>query len=41
VRLGAEYDGKSTILEGLQAGDLVVTKGALQLRAILEAGSSS
>lgn len=36
VRLGAEYGGVSTVLDGLQAGEPVVTKGSFVLKSELE-----
>ena len=36
VRLGAEYGGVTTVLDGLQAGEPVVTKGSFVLKSELE-----
>jgi multidrug efflux pump subunit AcrA (membrane-fusion protein) len=33
VRLGAEVEGRYTVLEGLAVGDRVVTEGSFMLRA--------
>jgi cobalt-zinc-cadmium efflux system membrane fusion protein len=41
VRLGTEAEGRIAVLEGLQAGQRVVTEGCLLLETILEAGSKS
>ncbi len=38
VKLGPESDGKLAILNGLEAGQRVVTEGCLLLQAILESG---
>jgi cobalt-zinc-cadmium efflux system membrane fusion protein len=39
VKTGPEDDGKTSILEGLQNGQRVVTEGNLLLQALLESGS--
>jgi hypothetical protein len=33
VRLGAESNGRHTVLEGLTVGDKIVTEGSFMLRA--------
>lgn len=41
VKVGPESEGKFAVLEGLQAGQRVVTKGCLLLQQILESGDKT
>jgi hypothetical protein len=40
VKLGIEQDGKVPVLEGVSAGQKVVTEGALLLQALIEGDQS-
>jgi cobalt-zinc-cadmium efflux system membrane fusion protein len=40
VKLGVESNGRTTILDGLEAGDRVVSEGCLLLESILEGDNS-